>query len=94
MSKRSRYKDLERGMTVLLLAATVDFILYLIFAGTGILWLKVLTAIFAILLPVLCLAFLYLCKELLRQRSLWLTMGFFGVFLCTIVSLIANYPCP
>lgn len=92
MAKRNRYKDLDRGMTILLIAAAVDFILYLIFAGLGILWVKVLTAIFAILMPVLCLGFLYLSKELLKQRSLWLTVGFGGILVCTIVSLIANFP--
>lgn len=92
MANRSRYKDLEQYMTISLIASAADFILYLIFAGTGIIWLKVITAIFAILMPVLCLALLYLTKELLKQRSLWLTAGFFGIFLCTVVSLIANFP--
>jgi hypothetical protein len=35
-----------------------------------------------------------MAKEILRQRSLWMTMGFVGIFLCTVVSLIANYPSP
>lgn len=94
MGTSKRYKDLERMMTTLLIASAVDFILFLIFAGTGVIWLKVITAIFAIIMPVLCLAVLYMSKELLKQRSLWLTMGFVGVFLCTVVSLIANYPSP
>lgn len=94
MANRSRYKDLEQCLTVLLIASAADFILYLVFAGTGIIWLKVITAIFAILMPVLCLALLYLSKELLKQRSLWMTVGFFGIFLCTVVSLIANFPSP
>ena len=94
MAKRSRYQDLERLLTGLLIASAVDFILFLIFAGTGIIWLKVITAIFAILIPVLCLGLLYMSQELLKQRSLWLSMGFFGIFLCTVVSLIANFPSP
>ena len=94
MANRSRYKDLEQYMTISLIASAADFILYLIFAGTGIIWLKVITAIFAVLMPVLCLALLYLTKELLKQRSLWLTAAFFGIFLCTVVSLIANFPSP
>lgn len=94
MAKRSRYKDMERGMTILLIASALDFILFLVFAGMGILWLKVITAIFAILMPVLCLFFLFLSRELLKQRSLWITMGFFGILICTIVSLIVNYPSP
>lgn len=94
MAKRNRYQDLERLLTGLLIASAVDFILFLIFAGTGVIWLKVITAIFAILMPVLCLGLLYMTQELLKQRSLWLTMGFFGIFLCTVVSLIANFPSP
>ena len=94
MANQSRYKETEQYLTIFLIASAVDFILFLIFAGTGIIWLKAITAIFAILLPVLCLAFLYLTKELLKQRSLWLTTGFFGIFLCTVVSLIANFPSP
>lgn len=94
MAKRSRYQDLERLLTGLLIASAVDFILFLIFAGTGVIWLKVITAIFAILMPVLCLGFLYMSQEILKQRSLWLTMGFLGIFLCTVVSLIANFPSP
>ena len=94
MAKRSRYQNLERLLTGLLIASAVDFILFLIFAGTGVIWLKVITAIFAILMPTLCLGLLYMSQELLKQRSLWLTMGFFGIFLCTVVSLIANFPSP
>ena len=94
MASQNRYKEMEQYLTIFLIASTVDFILYLIFAGAGIIWLKVITAIFAILLPVLCLTLLYLTKELLKQRSLWMTTGFFGIFLCTVVSLIANFPSP
>ena len=94
MASQNRFKEMEQYLTIFLIASTIDFILYLIFAGIGIIWLKVITAIFAILLPVLCLALLYLTKELLKQRSLWLTTGFFGIFLCTVVSLIANFPSP
>ena len=94
MAQQNRYKDLGRCLIIFLIASLIDFVLFLIFSGSGILWLKVITAIFAILMPGLCLALLYLTKELLKQRSLWLTAGFFGIFLCTVVSLIANYPSP
>ena len=92
--RRNRYKDLEQLMTVLLIAAAVDFLLFLIFSGVGVLWVKVVTAIFAILMPLLSLAFLYISQELLRQRSLWLTTGFASILVCTIVSLICNFPSP
>ena len=90
----TRYKDLERILTVLLIVTALDFILFLVASGMGLLWVKVLTAIFAILMPVLCLAWLYLTKELLRQRSLWLTTAFGGILVCTIVSLLAGFPAP
>jgi len=94
MEVKKRYRELEQYMTVALIAAAVIFVLYLIFSAVGIIWLKIITAIFAILLPLLSLALLYLTQELLKQRSLWLTTGFFGVFICTLVSLIANFPAP
>ena len=90
--KRNRYQDLEQLMTVLIIATALDFLLFLIFSGIGILWVKVITAIFAILMPALCLVYLYLSQELLRQRSLWLTTGFFCLILCTLVSLILSFP--
>ena len=92
--KNNRYQELDRVMTMVIIATAVDFLLFLIFSGVGILWIKVLTAIFAIVAPLLCLGFLYLSKELLRQRSLWLTTGFGAILVCTIVSLICNFPCP
>lgn len=92
MAQRNRYQDLSRLMTIALIIAAVFFVLYLIFAGVGIIWAKVLTAIFAILVPVLCLGFLYMSQELLKQRSLWLTTGFGGILICTVVSLLTNFP--
>ena len=92
--RNNRYQEMDRMMTMVILGAAVDFLLYLIFSGMGIVWLKVLTAIFAIIVPILCLVLLYLSQELLRQRSLWLTTGFGSILVCTIVSLICNFPCP
>lgn len=92
MAQRNRYQDLARFMTAALIGSAVLFIVYLVFAGMGILWAKVLSAIFAILVPVLCLVFLYLSQEILKQRSLWLTTGFGGILICTVVSLITGFP--
>lgn len=94
MGNRRSYKFLEKRLTYALFAALAGFIAYLIAAGIGLVWLKVLTAIVAILVPVLCLGLLYTTKELLRQRSLWLTTGFAGILLCTVISLICNFPSP
>ena len=95
MAKRNdRYKEMERYMTYALIADAVLFVLYLICAGSGIVWLKVILAILAILLSGLCLAYLYLSKELLRQRSLWMTACAGAVLVCVVFSLILNFPSP
>lgn len=88
----NRYKELERNLTYAIVTDAVIFVLYLIFAGAGIVWLKVITSILAILLSGLCLYTLYISKELLRQRSLWITAAAAAIILCTIVSLLLNYP--
>ena len=90
--KRNRYKEMERMMTTALIADAVLFVLYLIFAAAGVIWLKAIVAIVTILLSLACLILLYMTQELLRQRSLWMTTGFLSVFLCTVASLILSFP--
>ena len=46
--KRNRYKDLERSITLVLLANLLLFIFYLIAAANGIIWLKVILFILTI----------------------------------------------
>ena len=92
MAKKNRYKDLEQLLTVALIADAIIFILYLIVAGSGILWLKILLAVIDLIIAACALALLYLTQELLKQRSLWLSCGFFSVLACTVASLILNYP--
>ncbi len=92
--RRNRYKEMERYMTYALLADVVLFILYLICAGTGVIWLKVILAVLCILISGLCLGYLHISKELLRQRSLWMTACAGAVLLCVLFSLILNFPRP
>lgn len=92
MANNRRYKDFERLMTAALIASTVIFVLYMIVAGVGIAWLKVLLAIIDMLLCVAGFAFLFISLELNKPRSLWITCGFLAIFLCLLVSLILNYP--
>lgn len=94
MARNNRYKEMERYMTYALIADLLLFIFYLIAAGNGIIWLKVILTIFAFLLSGVCLAFLYLTKELLRPRSLWMTAAAGSIFVCILFSLILNYPSP
>lgn len=92
--KLSRYRQMERYMTAAMIADGVIFLIYLFSAGFGVIWLKVLTAIIALLGSALCLGFLYLTGEYNRQRSLWLTVGFGCVIVVTLVSILCNYPSP
>ena len=92
--KRNRYKEMERYMTYALLADAGVFVLYLLFAGFGIGWMKAFLAIVAIIGSGLCIAYLYLRGELLRLRSRWMAVGFAAILLVVLVSLLLNYPSP
>ena len=91
---QKRYKELELYLTYALIANAVLFIVYLIIAGCGIIWFKVITAFGSLALSALILRCLHINNELLRQRSLWITVGGASIFLCTLLSLILNYPSP
>lgn len=92
--KNNRYLQFERYMTVVLGIALLIFIIFLIASGTGTLWLKVTTAIMSILLTILCLAYMYLTGELLRRRSLWMSTIAAAILICTLFSLILQFPSP
>ena len=85
---------MERYMTYTLLGDAALFLLFLIFAATGMIWLKAITAILALLVSIGCLGFLYLSRELLKKRSFWMTTAAAAILLCTLVSLILNFPRP
>lgn len=89
-----KYRQLQQYLTYGIIAAAVMFVLYLVFAGIGIIWLKVVTAVLAILLSFACLALLYLRKELLRPRSLWITAAAAAIIVCLLFSLVLNFPSP
>ena len=94
MASRKRYKELEQMMTRILIADVVVFALFALFAGLGVVAMKVICAIVTIIVSALCLAFLYMTGELQKRRSLWMVVGFAGVLVCLLVSLICNYPSP
>ena len=95
MSNRpNRYKEMERNITIALIVDLVLFITFLIASGNSTTWLKVITFIMILILSVLCLAVLYLTKEILRQRSLWMTVAATAVLVCTFFSLILRFPSP
>jgi hypothetical protein len=81
-------------MTYILLADLALFITYLIAAGFGVIWLKTLTSIIAILTSSLCLGYLYLSREIFKKRSLWMTAAAGAILFCILYSLALNFPCP
>ncbi len=94
MAKRMRYKEIDQLLTRVLIADTAVFALYLIFAGIGLTFFKVVTVIIALGVSGLSLAYLYKVGEFKKARSRWMVMGFGAIILCTLVSLILNYPSP
>lgn len=94
MAKRMRYKELDKLLTRVLIAEAAVFVLYMLFAGLGIVALKVITAIAIIVASGLSLAYLYMCGEIKKRRSRWLVLGFACLVIVLLVSLILKYPSP
>lgn len=94
MANRRRYKELDKLFTRILLADTAVFILYLVFAAAGIVAMKVVTAIIAVIASCLCLGFLFVSGEFTKRRSRWMVYGFAAIVVCLLVSLILKYPAP
>lgn len=94
--KRSSFRQLEQKLTIILAADLALFVLYLITAGSGIVWLKWLIALVTVAGSAFFLFFMYLIGEVKkdRKRSHWLICAFAGIAICVIVSLICNYPSP
>lgn len=92
--KPNRYKVMERYMTYALCLDAVLFVLYMIVAGNGIIWLKVILTLACLAISGALLWFLYATKELLRQRSLWITAGAAAIAICLLFSLLLNFPSP
>ena len=92
--RRARYKRLETMITALLCLDVVVFIAYLVFAGMGMIALKIITAIACIGISGFVLYRLFVTRELLRRRSLWMTLGAACIIVCILFSLILNFPCP
>ena len=94
MAKRMRYKTIEKYLTYTLLADAAVFALYLLFAGLGVVALKVITSILIIGASGLSLVYLYMIGETKKRRSRWMVLGFACLLLCLVVSLILKYPAP
>ena len=92
--KQSRYKKMETVMTATLCVDAVIFLAYLIFAGMGMTGLKVTAAVLCFLISGAVLYFLFMTRELLRRRSIWMTVAAACVIVCIIISLILRFPAP
>ena len=93
-TKRNRYKEMEQTTTLVLLADLILFIIYLIAAANGIIWLKIVLFILTLFASLLCLVFLYYAGELTKQRSFWMTTGFASIAFCVLLAFVLNYPSP
>lgn len=91
---RNKFRELERGLTLVIFADLILFVLTLAAGGVGIGWLKVIVGILTIIISGLGCAFLVLINEHKRRRSWWMLSAFGSMLLCTLVSLITNYPAP
>lgn len=91
--KRS-YRQLERTLIVAVLADVGVYLLYLLFAGLGIVWLKLTLAVVGIAAGILGCAFLVLIDEHKHRRSRWVLCAFGAIAVCIVVSLITRFPGP
>ena len=91
---KPRYAQMRQNMSFVLIGDFLIFIIYLISAGNGVIWLKVLSAIIALLASFLCLGYLYLTQELFKKRSLWMTLAAGAIAICVLYSLALNFPAP
>ena len=94
MAKRNRFHEMESLMTKVILGDTVLFVLYLIFASSGLMVPKFIVGVAAMIISLLALGWLYITGEFPRRRSLWMITGFIGIAACLLVSMALRYPCP
>lgn len=92
--RRNQFRQLERSLTMVIFADLILFILTLAAGGIGIGWLKVIVGLCTIVISGLGCTFLVLINEHKRRRSWWMLSAFGSMLLCTLVSLLMNYPCP
>ena len=92
--RKNRFCDFERYITICLTIATILFIVFLSAAGSGNVGLKIFLAILSAADCGYCLWLLYKKQELLRRRSLWMSVWAVCLILCILASIILNFPSP
>lgn len=91
---KRRYQQLEQELGIAVGLDLGLYLLYLLTAGFGITWCKILLAIAALALSVLGCGFLVLIGEHKRRRSLWVLCAFGSIAACILVSLLTRFPGP
>ena len=92
--ERSAFRKFEVTMTRAILGTLALFLLMLMSSAAGIGWLKWTLAVLVFILCSLGTALLVLKQEHRRSRSRWMLASFFGLFLCTLVSMVVGFPAP
>jgi len=92
--QNTRYKDLEQFLTILVVAMLALFVFYLMMAAGGKTVLQIIAAVMIASIAAFGLWLLVKSRELLRQRSIWMTLGAACIILCILVSLVLNFPAP
>ncbi len=90
--KKDRYPELEQLLTIVIFLDLFLFIGYLICGITSALIGKILLAILCFVLSGYGLWVLFANRELTTPRSLWMSCSFGSIVICTLVSLICNFP--
>lgn len=93
-NEKLRFQEAEKLITYILIGCAALFIIFLFAAGFGVIWLKVICAIIAMIACALCLAYLYMTKLLLRPKSIWMTLSAAALIICILFSWILNFPSP
>ena len=94
IDRQNRYKQMELLLGGVVGADILLFIIYWIAAGSAIIWLKAVSAVLIVLLSLACIGYLYMTKELLKRRSLWIGLAAAAIVVCTLLSLILRFPSP
>ena len=92
--QKNAFRRFEAVMTRAILGILALFLLMLVSAAAGIVWLRWTLGLLVIALCGLGTVLLVLKQEHRRRRSWWMLSAFLGMCLCTLVSLIVGFPAP
>lgn len=92
--QKNAFRRFESIMTRAILGTLALFLLMLVSASAGIGWLKWTLALLVFAMCGAGTALLVLKQEHRRRRSWWMLASFFGLFACTLVSMIVGFPAP